>query len=50
MIDTEGSVVGQVNGLSIYDLGEYSFGKPTRITAKTSMGKAGIINIERKQA
>lgn len=48
MIDTEGSVVGQVNGLSIYDLGEYSFGKPTRITAKTSMGKAGIINIERE--
>lgn len=48
MIDTEGSAVGQVNGLSVYDLGEYSFGKPTRITAKTSMGKAGIINIERE--
>jgi len=48
MIDTEGSVVGQVNGLSVYDLGEYSFGKPTRITAKTSMGRAGIINIERE--
>ena len=41
-------MVGQVNGLSVYDLGEYSFGKPTRITAKTSMGKAGIINIERE--
>ena len=48
MIDTEGAVVGQVNGLSVYDLGEYSFGKPTRITAKTSMGRAGIINIERE--
>ncbi len=48
MIDIEGSVVGQVNGLSVYDLGEYSFGKPTRITAKTSIGKAGIINIERE--
>jgi ATP-dependent Lon protease len=48
MIDTEGSVVGQVNGLSVYDLGEYSFGKPTRITAKTAMGRAGIINIERE--
>ncbi len=48
MIDTEGSVVGQVNGLSVYDMGEYSFGKPTRITAKTSIGRAGIINIERE--
>jgi lon-related putative ATP-dependent protease len=48
MIDTEGSVIGQVNGLSVYDLGEYSFGKPTRITARTSLGRAGIINIERE--
>ncbi len=48
MIDTEGLVVGQVNGLSVYDLGEYSFGKPSRITAKTSMGRSGIINIERE--
>ena len=48
MIDTEGSVVGQINGLSVYDLGEHSFGKPTRITAKTSIGRAGIINIERE--
>ncbi|HDP36859.1 MAG TPA: ATP-binding protein [Candidatus Atribacteria bacterium] len=48
MIDCKGMVNGQVNGLSLYDLGEYSFGKPTRITAKTSMGRAGIINIERE--
>ncbi len=48
MIDTEGAVVGQVNGLSIYDMGDYSFAKPSRITAETSMGKAGIINIERE--
>lgn len=48
MIDCQGAVTGQVNGLSVYDLGEYSFGKPTRITAKTSMGRAGIINIERE--
>jgi len=48
MIDTEGCVIGQVNGLSVYNLGEYSFGKPTRITARTSMGRAGIINIERE--
>lgn len=48
MIDTEDAVVGQVNGLSVYDMGEYAFGKPSRITAKTSMGRAGIINIERE--
>ena len=41
-------VVGQVNGLSVYNLGDYMFGKPSRITAKTSLGKAGIINIERE--
>jgi Predicted ATP-dependent protease len=48
MIDTEGRVIGQVNGLSVYDFGDFSFGKPSRITAKTSMGRAGIINIERE--
>jgi len=48
LIETDGISVGQVNGLSVYDVGEYSFGKPTRITAKTAMGKAGIINIERE--
>jgi ATP-dependent Lon protease len=48
MIDSDGAVVGQVNGLSVYNLGDYMFGKPSRITAKTSMGKAGIINIERE--
>ena len=48
MIDTEGMVDGQVNGLSVYQMGDYSFGKPSRITANTSMGRAGIINIERE--
>jgi ATP-dependent Lon protease len=48
MIDSDGRVAGQVNGLSVYSLGDHSFGKPSRITAKTSMGKAGIINIERE--
>ncbi len=48
LIDAEGAKVGQVNGLSVYETGEYSFGKPSRITAKTAMGKAGIINIERE--
>jgi ATP-dependent Lon protease len=48
LIDTEGAKLGQVNGLSVYDLGEYSFGKPSRITAKTAMGRSGVINIERE--
>ncbi len=48
MIDTEGGVVGQVNGLSIYALGDISFGKPSRITAKTFLGRGGVINIERE--
>lgn len=48
MIDSDGKVVGQVNGLSVYNLGDYAFGKPSRITVKTSLGKAGIINIERE--
>ena len=48
LIDSDGRVVGQVNGLSVYSLGDHTFGKPSRITAKTSMGKAGIINIERE--
>jgi lon-related putative ATP-dependent protease len=48
MIDTEGAVVGQVNGLAVYNLGDFMFGKPSRITASTSMGRAGIINIERE--
>jgi lon-related putative ATP-dependent protease len=48
MIDSDGSVVGQVNGLSVYMLGETAFGKPTRITASTAVGRAGVINIERE--
>ncbi|MFQ5720938.1 MAG: AAA family ATPase [Candidatus Aminicenantales bacterium] len=48
MIDTRGKVIGQVNGLSIYAMGEFSFGKPTRITARTAVGRAGVINIERE--
>jgi lon-related putative ATP-dependent protease len=50
MIDTTGAVVGQVNGLSVYALGEHEFGKPSRITVKTAMGRAGIINIERESS
>ncbi len=48
LVSTRGSVVGQINGLSIYNLGEYSFGRPTRITVNTALGKEGIINIERE--
>lgn len=48
LIDTKGAVVGQVNGLAVYHLGDHAFGRPTRITATTSMGRAGIINIERE--
>jgi predicted ATP-dependent protease len=40
--------VGQVNGLAVYSMGDYMFGKPSRITVSTSMGRAGIINIERE--
>ncbi|MGC8603369.1 MAG: Lon protease family protein [Desulfomonilaceae bacterium] len=48
MIDTDGSKIGQINGLSVYSLPEISFGKPSRITVKTSMGKSGIISIEKE--
>jgi lon-related putative ATP-dependent protease len=49
-IDTKGSAMGQINGLSVYNLGEYMFGIPSRITAQTSLGRAGVINIEREAA
>jgi predicted ATP-dependent protease len=48
MIDVDGEVVGQVNGLAVYSMGDYMFGKPSRITVSTSMGRAGVINIERE--
>jgi lon-related putative ATP-dependent protease len=48
MIDLEGEAVGQVNGLAVYAMGDYMFGKPSRITCSTAMGRAGIINIERE--
>src|SRR6202046_2950162 len=47
-IDTTGARVGQVNGLSVLEIGGYPFGKPVRITASASLGKTGIINIERE--
>ncbi len=48
MVDVEGAVVGQVNGLSILSLGDYTFGRPSRITARIFMGQKGVINIERE--
>ena len=48
MIDIDGMKVGQVNGLSVHDLGDYSFGRPSKITAEVSIGRSGIINIERE--
>lgn len=48
MIDVKGQKVGQINGLAVYEMGEHSFGKPVRITAKTFMGEKGLINIERE--
>jgi len=48
IVDTSGEKIGQVNGLAVIDLGDYSFGKPSRITARTYAGKAGVVNIERE--
>lgn len=48
MISTQGEQVGQINGLSIVQLGDYSFGFPSRITAKVRLGKGDVINIERE--
>ncbi|MBI5455217.1 MAG: AAA family ATPase, partial [Deltaproteobacteria bacterium] len=48
MVSTDGSVVGQVNGIAVLDPGDYAFGKPSRITARTFMGDSGVVNIERE--
>lgn len=48
MIDVTGEEVGQVNALAVYQVGEIAFGRPSRITAETFMGKSGVINIERE--
>lgn len=48
IVDTAGEKVGQVNGLAVLDMGDYGFGKPSRITARTYAGKAGVVNIERE--
>ncbi|MBT8100494.1 MAG: AAA family ATPase, partial [Gammaproteobacteria bacterium] len=48
LIDTEGACVGQVNGLSVIDLGEYRFGHPVRVTATTRIGTGDVVDIERE--
>lgn len=48
LINTSGTQVGQINGLTIMSIGDYCFGKPAKITANTYTGKSGIINIERE--
>ena len=48
LINTSGFEVGQINGLTVLSIGDYSFGKPAKITANTYTGKSGIINIERE--
>ena len=48
IVETGGELAGQVNGLAVYDMGDYSFGKPSRITATVYAGKGGVLNIERE--
>ena len=48
VISTAGAVVGQVNGLAVYDLGYHAFGLPGRVTARVALGREGVINIERE--
>jgi lon-related putative ATP-dependent protease len=48
LVDTHGEKVGQVNGLSVFELAQFAFGHPSRITARTRMGKGEVIDIERE--
>jgi predicted ATP-dependent protease len=48
LIQTSGEVIGQINGLSVFQIGDYAFGKPTRLTAQVSVGDKGVVNIERE--
>jgi predicted ATP-dependent protease len=48
LIDTSGTCIGQVNGLSVIDLGDYRFGHPVRITATTRLGTGDVVDIERE--
>ncbi|MDH3199129.1 MAG: ATP-dependent protease, partial [Candidatus Krumholzibacteria bacterium] len=48
LVDRSGAKVGQVNGLAVFDMGDHAFGRPTRITVETGVGRGGVINIERE--
>ncbi len=48
MVDVEGEVVGQINGIAVLQLGDYVLGKPGRLTCLTYMGRAGVVNIDRE--
>lgn len=48
LLDVRGKAVGQVNGLSVYQIGDFSFGRPSRITAQTFVGQSGVVDIERE--
>ena len=47
LIDTDGERVGQVNGLSVVQLGDFAFGRPSRITARVHLGSGQVVDIER---
>jgi lon-related putative ATP-dependent protease len=48
LIDTQGSKIGQINGLSVMEMGDIAFGRPSRVTASVAVGKEGIVDIERQ--
>ncbi|MCM2358236.1 MAG: AAA family ATPase [Geobacteraceae bacterium] len=48
MVDTAGTETGQINGLSVLSLGDYTFGRPSRVTARVYLGRGGMVNIERE--
>ena len=48
LIDTDGEAIGQVNGLSVLQLGEFAFGRPSRITARVRLGRGEVLDIERE--
>ena len=47
-IQTEGSAIGRVNGLAVYDVGHHRFGRPSKISARIGIGREGVINVERQ--
>jgi predicted ATP-dependent protease len=48
IIDVDRAVIGQANALSVYDLGDYSFGRPSRVTARVAVGRGGVVDIQRE--